>query len=53
MSANTKKSMGGTIALILFGIGALLGGVKWLVLLIPAAAVVWYSAGPRLRRGRN
>jgi hypothetical protein len=51
MSANAKKSMGGTIVLVMFGVVALIGGVKWLPLLIPAAMLVWYGAGPVLRRG--
>ena len=53
MSANAKKSMTATIALILFGMLALLMGEKWLALLIPSAALVWYGAAPRLRSGRN
>ncbi len=53
MSANQKKSMGGTIVLVMFGVAALIGGIKWLPLLIPAAMLVWYGAGPVLRRGRN
>jgi hypothetical protein len=53
MSANSKKSMGWTVVLILLGMGALYGGSKWLTLLIPAALFVWYVAKPRLRTGRN
>jgi hypothetical protein len=53
MSRNSKKSMGSTILLILFGLAALFAGSKWLVLLIPAAALVWYGAGAALRTGRN
>ncbi len=53
MSANAKKSMGWTIVLILLGMAALYGGSKWLSLLIPAALLVWYGAGPMLRSGRN
>ncbi len=53
MSANSKKSMGWTVVLILLGMGALYGGSKWLALLIPAALFVWYAAKPRLRTGRN
>jgi len=53
MSANAKKSMTATIALILFGALALCMSEKWLWLLIPAAALVWYRAVPRLRSGRN
>jgi hypothetical protein len=53
MTVNAKKSMGWTMVLILFGLIALFGGDKWLVLLIPAAIFVWYAAKPRLRTGRN
>ena len=53
MSANSKKSMGWTIVLIFLGLVALFGGEKWLVLLIPAAVLVWYAARPMLGTGRN
>jgi hypothetical protein len=53
MSASSRKSIGGTIILILFGVVALFGGEKWLVGLIPAAMLVWYGTRPVLRRGRN
>jgi len=41
------------MVLILFGLGSLLGGVKWLAVLIPAAILVWYGAGPAWRAGRS
>jgi hypothetical protein len=50
---NSKKSMAGTLILILLGLVALFVGVKWLVVLIPAAMLVWYGASPVLRSGRN
>jgi hypothetical protein len=53
MSANAKMSITAAIALIVFGMLALLMGDKWLAVLIPAAALVWYGAAPRLRSGRN
>ncbi len=53
MSANSKKSMGWTVVLILLGMAALYGGSKWLSLLIPAAMLVWFMAKPRLTTGRN
>ena len=53
MSKNSKKSMGWMMVLILLGLGALIGGEKWLVVLIPAAILVWYGAGPALRSGRS
>jgi hypothetical protein len=53
MSRNSKKSMGWTIVLILFGLIALFGGVKWAIILIPAAMLIWYAAAPLLRSGRN
>jgi low affinity Fe/Cu permease len=53
MSINSKKSMGWTGVLILLGLVALFGGEKWLVVLIPAAMLVWYGAGPLVRGTRN
>lgn len=53
MSAENKKSVGWTIVLLLLGITALMAGVRWLTLVIPAAVFVWYAAGPVLRSGRN
>jgi len=50
---DAKKTTGWTILLILLGVAALFGGVKSLFLLIPAAILVWYAAGPAPRRGRN
>jgi hypothetical protein len=47
------KSTGGSIALILFGIAAFFVGTKWLLILVPAALLVWYGAMPILRSGRN
>jgi hypothetical protein len=53
MSKNSKKSIGWSTVLILFGLVTLFGGAKWLVLLIPAAMLIWYSAGPMFGSGRN
>ena len=53
MSANSKKSMGWTVVLVLLGMAALIGGSKWLSLLIPAALLVWYAARPVTGTGRN
>ena len=53
MSAEAKKGYGSTLALLLFGVLAFYLGSRWLVLLIPAAVLIWYSAGPILRSGRN
>jgi hypothetical protein len=53
MSANLKKSMGSAVVLVLFGIAALYGGAKSLVVLIPAALLIWYGGAPILRTGRN
>ena len=50
---NGTATMAWAIVLILFGLGALIGGVKWLIVLIPAAMLVWYGAGPAWRSGRN
>ena len=53
MSATSKKSMTWTFVLILLGMAALYGGSRWLTVLIPAAVLVWYGAGPAWRSGRN
>jgi len=53
MSADSKKSMGWALVLIALGVVALIGGAKWLVLLIPAAMMIWFVAHPMLRSGRN
>jgi len=53
MNLNTKKSMGAMAALIILGVLVLLAGEKSLVVLIPAAVLVWYVANPQLRSRRN
>jgi len=50
---NSKQAMAWTLVLIILGIAALYGGAKWLTLLVPAAALVWYGVGPILGCGRN
>jgi p-aminobenzoyl-glutamate transporter AbgT len=52
MAANTKTSIA-ALALVLLGMLVLIAGEKSLILMIPAAALVWYGAAPRLRSGRN
>jgi len=53
MSANSKKSIGWSVVLMVLGVAAMYAGSRWLILLIPAATLVWYGAGPLLRSGRN
>ena len=53
MSRDAKEAIGWPVVLIVLGVAAFFGGVRSLVVLIPAATLVWYSAGPALRRGRN
>jgi hypothetical protein len=53
MSANSKKSIGWTAVLIVFGLAALFSGVGSLVVLVPAAMMVWYGVAPTFRSGRN
>jgi hypothetical protein len=48
-----KKSLASTFLLILLGIAALLGGSRMLIVLVPAALFVWYSARPMLDSNRN
>jgi len=53
MSANSKKSMGWAVVLVLLGMVALYAGAKSLFVLVPAALLVWYGAKPILGSGRN
>jgi hypothetical protein len=53
MSASSKKSVGWMIVLIMLGMAALYGGSKWLSVLVPAGIVVWFTARPSLKAGRN
>jgi hypothetical protein len=53
MKTNAKKSIGWTVVLVMFGLVAMYGGETWLVVLIPAAMLVWYGAIPTLKSGRN
>lgn len=53
MSAQSKKSVTWTIVLLILGVTTLCTGTKWLAVLVPAAALIWYGAGPMLRSGRN
>lgn len=53
MSVEAKKSYGSTLMLLVLGVVALYGGANWLVVLIPAAMLVWYAAGASWRTRRN
>jgi hypothetical protein len=54
MSAQSKQSIGWTTVLILFGLAALFAGTKLLVILIPAALLIWFGiAQPLLHSDRN
>jgi hypothetical protein len=54
MSAEMKKGYTSTLILIALGVLVLYVGAQWLLLLIPAAILAWYSAGgPTLKRSRN
>ncbi len=54
MSADAKKGYGSTMVLMILGVLALYGSARWLLVLIPAALLVWYAAaGTILRRSRN
>lgn len=53
MTINAKKSVGASVALILLGILVLLTGEKSLLVVIPAAVLVWFGVAPKLRNTRN
>lgn len=52
-NTTSGKSVATAIVLVLLGVIALIGGTKWLTLLIPAALLIWYGASPLPRSGRN
>jgi hypothetical protein len=54
MSAEEKTEYGSTMALIVLGVLALYGGVIWLLLLIPAAVLIWSATiRGQFKRSRN
>jgi hypothetical protein len=54
MSAQSKKSIGWASVLIMFGLAALFAGTGALVVLVPAALLIWYwIARPLLHGQRN
>lgn len=53
MSRISKNSLTSTGVLITLGMIAVYAGPASLVVLIPAAALVWYGAHPVLRNDRN
>jgi hypothetical protein len=54
MSADAKRKYGSTMVLIILGIFALYGGAGWLLVLVPAAVVIWYAtSGADFKRSRN
>ena len=53
MSLENKKSIALSVLLILLGTAAMFIGLSSLIVLVPAAAFVWYEARPVLRSGRN
>lgn len=53
MTINAKKSVGASVALILLGILVLLTGEKSLLVVVPAAVLVWFGVAPKLRNTRN
>ena len=53
MSANAKTSMWAAAALIALGVLLLLTGEKSLLVVVPAAVLVWFGVAPKLRNTRN
>jgi len=53
MSTEAKKYYESSLMLFGLGLLALFGGIPWLLLVIPAAALVCYRAAPKLGSGRN
>jgi hypothetical protein len=53
MSRENKKSIGVATVLMLLGVFAMWAGLKSLIVLVPAAMLIWYEARPRFGSGRN
>jgi hypothetical protein len=53
MSRESKKSVSWTIVLVLLGLFAFYGSTRWLLVLIPAALMIWGVAGQAVRSQRN
>jgi hypothetical protein len=53
MSRTSKKSIGATLMLVLMGLLVMIAGMKSLVVMIPAAVLVWYAVNPSFGSGRN
>lgn len=53
MSTESKKSYASTIVLIALGLTALVTGTKWLIVLLPAAVIIYLRVRPTLHGGRN
>ena len=53
MSRDSRKSIGLASALMLLGVLAMYGGLSALIVLIPAAFVVWSGTKTVVRSGRN
>ncbi len=50
---NSKRSIAAMIAFMLLGMLVLIAGQKSLLVVVPAAVLVWYGAAPKVRSGRN
>jgi hypothetical protein len=53
MSAQSKKSFFWTFLLIILGLVSMAGGVKTLILMLPAAWLIWREARPITPSSRN
>ncbi len=53
MSTEKKKGYGSMLLLLLLGVVALFMGDRSLIVVIPAAIVIWYGARPTLGNDRN
>ena len=53
MSAEARKSYGGSCTLLILGLIALYGGAQWLLILIPAALLICFSCPHRFGSTRS
>jgi hypothetical protein len=53
MSMQSKKSISLAVILMLFGVFAMYAGLRSLIVLVPAAMLIWHEARPQLGSGGN
>ena len=53
MSAEARRSYGWSFILVMLGLIPLYGGTSWLLVVLPAAGLIWFSYRNRFGSARN